>query len=276
MHTPPPLDDLGLDLVGTTRARRYLSLLRPAAALVGVVTAVAAGHPAWALLPLFLVFTTVVSLMHDTVHGSLGLRRRGTDVTLFAAGALLMVSGHAYRATHINHHRVFPGPDDPEGEAARLSLGRAIAVGRARAADLDLGVPARAPRPRVARRGGTDASTRARRRHALHAGPRVRGARDRRRLAVSAADGAPAARASGQRAGVSGANGARPDRAAAPTRADVSPRAPSLSAGPEPQASGARAPARSVPPLSRCRPATRPLVARLRRGLRASAGSARA
>jgi beta-carotene hydroxylase len=129
MHQPPPLEHLGLDLVGTTPWRRLVAVARPAAALVGVCTAVAAGHEAWALAPLFLVFTTVISLMHDTVHGSLGLRRRATDLTLFSAGALLMVSGHAYRATHINHHRVFPGPDDPEGEAARRSIGRVLLGG---------------------------------------------------------------------------------------------------------------------------------------------------
>src|SRR2546423_7456382 len=114
MHTPPPLVELGPDLTQTTAWRRRVALTRPAAALAGVAAASAAGHELWALLPLFLVFTTVISLMHDTVHGTLGLRRRGTDATLFCAGALLMVSGHAYRATHINHHRVFPGPDDPE------------------------------------------------------------------------------------------------------------------------------------------------------------------
>jgi beta-carotene hydroxylase len=129
MHQPPPLDELGPDLVRTTAWRRRVALARPAAALAGVVTAVAGGHVVWALVPLFLVFTTVISLMHDAVHGSLGLRRRGTDTTLFLAGALLMVSGHAYRATHINHHRVFPGPDDPEGVAATLSIGRALLVG---------------------------------------------------------------------------------------------------------------------------------------------------
>ena len=129
VHVPPPLESLGPDLVGTTVWRRQLALAGPAAALTGVATAAATGHLVWALAPLFLVFTTVISLMHDTVHGSLGLRRRGTDVTLFLAGALLMVSGHAYRATHINHHRVFPGPDDPEGEAARLSIVRALLAG---------------------------------------------------------------------------------------------------------------------------------------------------
>jgi beta-carotene hydroxylase len=129
MHVPPPLEELGLDLVGAAPWRRRLALARPAAAFAGVVAAVTLGHPVWALAPLFLVFTTVISLLHDTVHGALGLRRRATDVTLFAAGALLMVSGHAYRATHINHHRVFPGPDDPEGDAARMSMGRALAAG---------------------------------------------------------------------------------------------------------------------------------------------------
>jgi beta-carotene hydroxylase len=129
MHNPPRLEEFGADLVGTSPWRRRLALTRPPAALVGVGAAAATGHLLWALAPLFLVFTTVISLMHDTVHGSLGLRRRSTDLTLFFAGAALMVSGHAYRVTHVNHHRVFPGLDDPEGEAARMSVGRALLAG---------------------------------------------------------------------------------------------------------------------------------------------------
>src|SRR6185437_4576585 len=38
-------------------------------------------------------------------------------------------SGHAYRATHLRHHQVFPGPDDPEGDPARLSLPEAVLWG---------------------------------------------------------------------------------------------------------------------------------------------------
>jgi beta-carotene hydroxylase len=129
MHQPPPLALLGPDLLGTTAWRRRVALARPGAAVVGVVSAGVTGHQLWALPPLFLVFTTVISVMHDTVHGSLGLRRRGTDATLFLAGTVLMVSGHAYRATHINHHRVFPGPDDPEGEVAHLGIGRTLLAG---------------------------------------------------------------------------------------------------------------------------------------------------
>jgi beta-carotene hydroxylase len=129
LHVAPPLEELGLDLVVVAPWRRRLAVVRPAAAFAGVVSAVVLGHRVWALAPLFLVFTSVISLLHDAVHGSLGLRRRATDLTLFAAGALLMVSGHAYRATHINHHRVFPGPDDPEGDAARMTIGRSLVAG---------------------------------------------------------------------------------------------------------------------------------------------------
>jgi beta-carotene hydroxylase len=129
MHTPPPLEQLGLDLVGTAPWRRRLALARPALGLGAYALAAATGHWLAACAALFLVFTTVISLMHDAVHGALGLRRRGTDLALFLAGALLMVSGHAYRMTHHQHHRVFPGPDDPEGEAAAMSPGRALLDG---------------------------------------------------------------------------------------------------------------------------------------------------
>jgi beta-carotene hydroxylase len=44
-------------------------------------------------------------------------------------GAVLLESGHAYRATHLRHHRVFPGPDDPEGDPARMSLLKAVLRG---------------------------------------------------------------------------------------------------------------------------------------------------
>jgi beta-carotene hydroxylase len=42
---------------------------------------------------------------------------------------VLLESGHAYRATHLQHHRVFPGPDDPEGDPARMSFATALLWG---------------------------------------------------------------------------------------------------------------------------------------------------
>src|SRR3954468_6674780 len=129
MHTPPTLEEIGTDLIGTTAWRRRLALARPAAAVTGYATTAATGHWVGAMLALFLVFTTVISLMHDTVHGSLGLRRRSTDITLFLAGALLLVSGHAYRATHIKSPSRVPRRRRPGGEAARLSVLSALAAG---------------------------------------------------------------------------------------------------------------------------------------------------
>ena len=125
----PPLADLGPDLVGTMRVRRRLILARPFAYLATYGVAAQTGHWLVALAALFLLVVAVVSTMHDVVHGVLGLRRRGTDLALLGLGALVLVSGHAYRRTHQHHHRVFPDESDPEGIAARWGPLRALADG---------------------------------------------------------------------------------------------------------------------------------------------------
>jgi beta-carotene hydroxylase len=124
----PTLAGLGGDLLRTTRYRRRLALARP---LLGVAAyAMAAWAGLWWPTPLlvFFIFIAVVTVTHDVVHGSLGLSRRQTEWALFAMGAVLLESGHAYRVTHLQHHRVFPDPDDPEGPA-RMGLARAILSG---------------------------------------------------------------------------------------------------------------------------------------------------
>src|SRR5262245_60712369 len=125
----PRLDSLGSDLLRTTRGQRWLACARP---LVGVAAyAVAAWLGWWWLTPVivFLIFVAVVTVTHDVVHGSLGLSPRQTEWALFVFGAVLLESGHAYRATHLQHHRTFPGPDDPEGEPARMTLWTAVLHG---------------------------------------------------------------------------------------------------------------------------------------------------
>lgn len=122
----PRLDVLGKDLLATTRRQRWWACARP---LIGVAAyAAAAALGWWWLTPLivFLIFVAVVTVTHDVVHGSLGLSPRQTEWALFGFGALLLESGHAYRSTHLQHHRVFPGPDDPEGDPARMTLWGAI------------------------------------------------------------------------------------------------------------------------------------------------------
>jgi beta-carotene hydroxylase len=126
---PPSLETLGEDLLITTARQRWLSLARPFGWIGIYAAAAAAGW--WWLTPLsvFMVFVAVVTVTHDVVHNTLGLSRKGTEWALFLLGALLLESGHSYRASHHQHHRVFPGPDDPEGDPARLTLRGAILTG---------------------------------------------------------------------------------------------------------------------------------------------------
>jgi beta-carotene hydroxylase len=120
---------LGEDLLMTTRKQRRLALAR---VFLGVTAyALAAYANIWWITPflVFLIFVAVVTSTHDVVHGSLGLSRKQTDWALFVLGAALLESGHAYRITHLQHHRIFPGPDDPEGDPARLTFLKAVLSG---------------------------------------------------------------------------------------------------------------------------------------------------
>ena len=127
--TMPTLHELGTDLLVTTRRQREMALLRP---YLGVgLFAVAVGLGWWWLTPLlvFGIFVVVVTATHDVVHRTLGLTDRQTDRWLFLLGLVLLESGHAYRMTHRQHHRLFPSPEDPEGYPANLSFVGAVLYG---------------------------------------------------------------------------------------------------------------------------------------------------
>jgi beta-carotene hydroxylase len=125
----PALDALGRDLLATTPWQRRLALARPF--VLVLVFALAAWADLLWLEPaiVFLIFVAVVTVTHDVVHDSLGLGRQASEWALFFLGAVLLESGHAYRASHLRHHRVFPGPDDPEGDPARLTAWGAVFQG---------------------------------------------------------------------------------------------------------------------------------------------------
>jgi fatty acid desaturase len=125
----PTLRELGDDLLITTPRQRWTALVRP---FVGVALyALACALDLWWLTPIivFLTFVAVVTVTHDVVHGTLGLNRRQTDWALFLTGLILLESGHAYRTTHLQHHKVFPAEDDPEGYPAKISMLGAILYG---------------------------------------------------------------------------------------------------------------------------------------------------
>jgi fatty acid desaturase len=126
---PPTLAELGADLLDTTPRQRRLALARPYAGVAVFVVVAALGW--WWVTPLvvFGIFVAVVTATHDVVHRTLGLSARATDVWLFLLGLVLLESGHAYRMTHRQHHRLFPSPEDPEGYPADLSLTGAVLYG---------------------------------------------------------------------------------------------------------------------------------------------------
>lgn len=125
----PKIDELGQDLLVTTPCQRFIAFLRPCVGLAAYCLAVRFRQ--WWLTPVavFLIFVAVVTVTHDVVHGCLGLNRRQTDWALFCCGAFLLESGHAYRTTHLQLHRLFPEGDDPEGDPARMPIWKAICMG---------------------------------------------------------------------------------------------------------------------------------------------------
>jgi beta-carotene hydroxylase len=127
----PRIEELGTDLLLTTREQRWIALTRPFLGLACYILAAYLGL--WWLSPfiVFLIFVAVVTATHDVVHRSLGLNQQQTEWALFFMGLVLMESGHAYRATHVQHHKYFPAQEeqDPEGYPAHLRLVGAILYG---------------------------------------------------------------------------------------------------------------------------------------------------
>lgn len=125
----PKLAELGSDLITTTPWQHRFALARPFIGLAFYVLAATLGL--WWLTPIivFLIFVAIVTVTHDVVHQTLGLSKRQTEWALGILGMVLLESGHAYRTTHFQHHRVFPGPDDPEGDPARMTFWQAVLTG---------------------------------------------------------------------------------------------------------------------------------------------------
>jgi fatty acid desaturase len=78
-------------------------------------------HLLAAPLALAAVFASSL-LVHDLIHGSLGLPRRVNEVALSLAALLLVKSGHGLRVLHFEHHARCLGPGDVEGGVAHESF----------------------------------------------------------------------------------------------------------------------------------------------------------
>jgi fatty acid desaturase len=102
-------------------------LARLVACAVALALAARGGPLALLVAASAALFFAAFALMHDVSHGALRLPRKANEVALAAAGALLLMSGHALRLMHLRHHARPLADDDIEGAPARLPLFWAIA-----------------------------------------------------------------------------------------------------------------------------------------------------
>ena len=125
----PRIGELGEDLLASTAWQRWQPALMPLLWAIGFMVAWHF-HIYWVTaLCLVMAFSASSTSTHDVVHGSLGIARRETEWLLFFLGAAILESGHAYRFTHLEHHRIFPSHEDLEGEAAHMPVWRVLLEG---------------------------------------------------------------------------------------------------------------------------------------------------
>jgi len=126
----PPLEILGTDLLRVTPLQRIWSILRPVVCMIAYFVFAIQGWWVPAVLAVAgLMFITYVSTSHDLLHRTLGFSRSVNDALLGFIEMLVLRSGHAFRLTHLQHHRHFPQDDDVEGLVARLPWWRALLSG---------------------------------------------------------------------------------------------------------------------------------------------------
>jgi beta-carotene hydroxylase len=126
----PSLDRLGRDLLVVPVWRRVLSLATPF--LLSIAFFLCARHGWWITAvgcAMLLTFVTYGSISHDLVHRTLRLPRALNEGLLCGVELLAFRCGHAYRITHLNHHKRFPAADDLEGAAAHMTWWRALLDG---------------------------------------------------------------------------------------------------------------------------------------------------
>ena len=109
----PKLADLGPTLTIISRTQRWLAIALP---LLFVAAYFIFAHWRWWPLAILCVagytFVSYGSTSHDLLHGNLGLSRRSNILLLSLIELLGLRSGHAYRASHLHHHKSFPDRDD--------------------------------------------------------------------------------------------------------------------------------------------------------------------
>jgi beta-carotene hydroxylase len=81
------------------------------------------------LCAMALSFSTYGSTSHDLVHENLKIKKTINTVLLSFTEAICFRSGHAYKLSHLYHHKRYPHEDDVEGSASRMTFFRSLMEG---------------------------------------------------------------------------------------------------------------------------------------------------
>lgn len=103
-----------------------LHIARVNIGLAGLALAAHEHSIAGTVVASIVLFLAAFALNHDVSHNALALPHGANELALAFAGSLMLMSGHAIRATHVRHHLRPLANDDFEGAAASMSLSRAL------------------------------------------------------------------------------------------------------------------------------------------------------
>jgi beta-carotene hydroxylase len=130
LNRKPTIKELGVDLLTLSRFQLISTLFLPFSFFVFYF--VFALNSQWlfaVLCTVGLSFTSYGSTSHDLVHENLKIPSRLNTFLLSLLELICFRSGHAYRLSHLYHHRRFPNEDDVEGAASRMTFFRTLLEG---------------------------------------------------------------------------------------------------------------------------------------------------
>jgi beta-carotene hydroxylase len=126
----PTIHELGTDLLDLSVAKLFITLFTPFVFLALYIVFAFRGYwiPA-VLCAMALSFTTYGSTSHDLVHRNLKISKTMNEFLLSVIELICFRSGHAYKISHLYHHKRYPHEDDVEGAASRMTLLRSLVEG---------------------------------------------------------------------------------------------------------------------------------------------------
>jgi beta-carotene hydroxylase len=129
-HSKPSIKELGFDLLNLSGFQLFATIVVPFIFFcLYFLFAFYNIWPAAVFCTMALSFASYGSTSHDLVHDNLKLNKTLNSTLLGLLELICFRSGHAYKLSHLYHHKRFPHEDDVEGAAARMGLFRTFLEG---------------------------------------------------------------------------------------------------------------------------------------------------